>query len=56
MRMFSRVVSCGNTLVIWNDFAIPIWAKRCCAMPVTSRPSNSTLPLDGRNAPDSRLK
>ena len=28
--------------MIWNDLATPIWAKRCCGSPVTSRPSNST--------------
>src|ERR1700761_5074974 len=54
--MFSRVVSCGNTLVIWNDFATPIWAKQCCGKPVTSRPSNSTLPLDVGSGQDTGLK
>ena len=55
-RTFSCAVSCGNTLVIWNDFAMPIRAKRCCGVPVMSRPSNRMRPALGGNAPEIRLK
>ena len=49
-RTFSCAVNRGNTVVIWNDLTMPRCAKRCCGKPVTSRPSNSILPLDGATA------
>src|SRR5690606_10799960 len=55
-RTFSKALSCGNTLVIWNDLAMPRWAKRCCGSPVISRSSNHTRPLLGGNAPERMLK
>jgi len=42
--------------VIWNVRTRPSRTKRSGDLPVTALPRSSTLPLDGTNPPDSRLK
>ena len=55
-RTFSSTLSCGNRFVIWNDFAMPRWAKRCCGSAVMSRPWNRMRPALGASEPEMRLK
>src|SRR5262245_45981841 len=51
----------SSTVMLWNERgvcrvrAIPIRAMACVLSPVRSRPPKSTLPLEGRSTPDSRL-
>jgi hypothetical protein len=42
--------------VIWNDLAMPRWAKRCWGRPVISSPSKKIFPSVGGKAPESTLK
>jgi len=52
---FSRALNSGKMFVIWNEREMPSRLIRCGASPVTSRPSNTTVPLVGCIRPESRL-